>query len=65
MTNPKLMGSALTYARRYALFTLVGLAGEDDLDARRMHPMHLSPHRAGPAERRRTDGLGPPSEQEQ
>jgi ERF superfamily len=25
------MGSALTYARRYALFTLVGIAGEDDL----------------------------------
>jgi hypothetical protein len=26
------MGAALTYARRYALFTLVGIAGEDDLD---------------------------------
>src|SRR5208282_2822616 len=26
-------GEALTYARRYALFTLVGIAGEDDLDA--------------------------------
>jgi len=25
--------AALTYARRYALFTLVGIAGEDDLDA--------------------------------
>src|SRR4051794_12619907 len=33
MTNPKLMGAALTNARRYGLFTLVGLAGEDDLDA--------------------------------
>jgi hypothetical protein len=33
MTNPKLMGAALTYARRYGLFTLVGIAGEDDLDA--------------------------------
>jgi ERF superfamily len=30
---PHKMGSALTYARRYALFTLVGIAGEDDLDA--------------------------------
>jgi len=30
---PPRMGSALTYARRYALFTLVGIAGEDDLDA--------------------------------
>ena len=28
-----LMGAALTYARRYCLFTMVGLAGEDDLDA--------------------------------
>jgi hypothetical protein len=27
------MGAALTYARRYALFTLVAIAGEDDLDA--------------------------------
>lgn len=27
------MGAALTYARRYALFTLVGIAGDDDLDA--------------------------------
>ncbi|WP_245427918.1 ERF family protein [Bradyrhizobium sp. MOS003] len=26
-------GAALTYARRYALFALVGIAGEDDFDA--------------------------------
>ena len=32
-TLPRLLGAALTYARRYALFTLVGIAGEDDLDA--------------------------------
>src|SRR5215471_19996514 len=31
--SPPRMGSALTYARRYALFALVGIAGEDDLDA--------------------------------
>jgi hypothetical protein len=31
--TPHRMGKALTYARRYALFTLVGIAGEDDLDA--------------------------------
>ena len=30
---PHRMGAALTYARRYALFKLVGIAGEDDLDA--------------------------------
>ena len=33
MASPRRMGAALTYARRYALFTLVGIAGEDDLDA--------------------------------
>jgi ERF superfamily len=31
--RPQRMGAALTYARRYSLFTLVGIAGEDDLDA--------------------------------
>jgi hypothetical protein len=31
--SPKRMGAALTYARRYALFALVGIAAEDDLDA--------------------------------
>jgi ERF superfamily len=33
LATPRRMGAALTYARRYALFTLVGIAGEDDLDA--------------------------------
>jgi hypothetical protein len=33
MASPHGMGAALTYARRYALFTLVGIAGEDDIDA--------------------------------
>jgi hypothetical protein len=33
IANPQRMGAALTYARRYGLFTLVGIAGEDDLDA--------------------------------
>ncbi len=31
--TPHRMGAALTYARRYALLTLVGIAGKDDLDA--------------------------------
>ena len=31
--NPHRTGAALSYARRYALFALVGIAGEDDLDA--------------------------------
>jgi hypothetical protein len=33
MASPQRMGAALTYARRYALFALVGIVGEDDLDA--------------------------------
>jgi hypothetical protein len=33
IANPQRVGAALTYARRYGLFTLVGIAGEDDLDA--------------------------------
>jgi ERF superfamily protein len=56
--TPHRMGAALTYARRYALFTLVGIAGEDDLDA----PDLISPTPArGPMsepERRRSQGNG-------
>ena len=33
IASPRRMGAALTYARRYALFALVGIAGDDDLDA--------------------------------
>jgi ERF superfamily len=36
--TPQRMGAALTYARRYALFTLVGIAGEDDIDAPDLNP---------------------------
>ena len=42
--TPRRMGAALTYARRYALFTLVGIAGEDDLDA----PDLATPQSQGP-----------------
>ena len=44
---PHRMGAALTYARRYALFALVGIAGEDDLDAPDLEP---SPRIDVPAE---------------
>jgi hypothetical protein len=47
MASPQRMGAALTYARRYALFTLVGIAGEDDLDAPDLHDQ--PPPRSGPA----------------
>ena len=42
---PHRMGAALTYARRYALFTLVGIAGEDDLDAPDLPSDPVSPSR--------------------
>ncbi len=45
MASPKRMGAALTYARRYALFALVGIAGEDDLDAPDLNA--LTPTEAG------------------
>jgi ERF superfamily len=40
---PHRLGAALTYARRYALFTLVGIAGEDDLDAPDLPPAAVDP----------------------
>jgi hypothetical protein len=46
---PHRMGAALTYARRYALFTLVGIAGEDDLDAPDLMtptPTNIKPERS-------------------
>jgi hypothetical protein len=52
---PHRLGAALTYARRYALFTLVGIAGEDDLDAPDLPSadgpfnLHNGPLRAEPA----------------
>ena len=39
IASPQRMGAALSYARRYALFTLVGIAGEDDLDAPDLLPV--------------------------
>src|SRR3979409_1222847 len=74
ITSAQRMGAALTYARRYALFTLVGIAGEDDLDAPDLGAIpkagveqpHRSDHRsqsnghAAAAERPSRDG-GKPS----
>jgi ERF superfamily len=45
---PRRMGAALTYARRYALFTLVGIAGEDDLDAPDLNDVIKSEANAAP-----------------
>lgn len=54
--NPHRMGAALTYARRYGLFTLVGIAGEDDLDAPDLCDGPRSP--APPADERSLKGHG-------
>jgi ERF superfamily len=59
MTNPQRMGAALTYARRYALFTLVGIAGEDDLDA-----PSLGPDGRGADAKLMSPGQRPPAETE-
>jgi len=61
--RPQQMGAALTYARRYSLFTLVGIAGEDDMDARNLiAPTKHSPRVEEPPVRKtrgRPNG-GPP-----
>src|SRR5438445_10897184 len=57
--NPHRMGAALTYARRYALFTLVGIAGEDDLDAPDLGQAQdpaLVPKSVGPENQVRSNG---------
>jgi hypothetical protein len=53
---PHKMGAALTYARRYALFTLVGIAGEDDLDAPDLPGMKLDSGTAGPSNPEKPNG---------
>jgi hypothetical protein len=52
------MGAALTYARRYALFTLVGIAGEDDLDAPDLggDPNRAADQSRQPDHRKQTNG---------
>lgn len=53
ISAPRRMGAALTYARRYALFTLVGIAGDDDLDSPDINPQasaaEVQQAAAGPA----------------
>jgi hypothetical protein len=53
---PHKMGAALTYARRYALFTLVGIAGEDDLDAPDLPGIKLDRGMAGPGNLEKPNG---------
>jgi hypothetical protein len=64
--EPHRMGAALTYARRYALFTLVGIAGEDDVDAPDLEAAATKPSQGLDADRgsangpKHSDGRRPP-----
>jgi hypothetical protein len=62
---PHRMGAALTYARRYALFTLVGIAGEDDLDAPDLldgpHPASAGNGQQGPSPTSKAESNSPAS----
>jgi hypothetical protein len=51
VASPHKMGAALTYARRYSLFTLVGIAGEDDIDAPDLAVTTATPSNAAEARR--------------
>jgi hypothetical protein len=56
------MGAALTYAGRYALFTLVGIAGEDDLDAPDLagQPLEATPKAGNGLDHTKPNGSGAP-----
>jgi len=64
MAAPRRMGAALTYARRYSLFALVGIAGEDDLDAPDLDagpaskPTSCPDRASGPADKSGLNGHG-------
>ena len=58
---PHRMGAALTYARRYALFTLVGIAGEDDLDAPDLDGALPHPARSDRPDQHAAENPGPTS----
>ena len=53
---PHKMGAALTYARRYSLFTLVGIAGEDDLDAPDLPTVHSDGGSSNPGHAEKMNG---------
>src|SRR6516164_6959281 len=58
---PHRLGAALTYARRYALFTLVGIAGEDDVDAPDLPVATLSPETHPPTPDQGAAGFDQPA----
>src|SRR5215472_17131736 len=58
---PHKMGAALTYARRYALFTLVGIAGENDLDAPDLPVVPLAGGTSEPGKPEKANGHAGPA----
>lgn len=56
---PHRMGAALTYARRYALFTLVGIAGDDDIDAPDLVSLRPRSEEANPPTSEKGNGAYP------
>jgi len=59
--TPHRLGAALTYARRYALFALVGIAGEDDLDAPDLPTVSPEAQKSAPRPERGAAGLDQPA----
>jgi len=59
--NPQEIGSALTYARRYSLFALVGIAGEEDDDGTEANktPTQAPKREAGKADKKEPEQPAP------
>jgi len=57
--KPQEMGSAMTYARRYALFSMVGVAGEDDDDGNAAQAADATPVKAKAAPKQMEPGMQP------
>jgi ERF superfamily len=57
--KPQEMGSAMTYARRYALFAMVGVAGEDDDDGNAAQAAETTPIKGKAASKQMQPGLSP------
>jgi len=62
--RPQAMGSAMTYARRYSLFGLVGVAGEDDDDGNAAQAADATPVKAKAAPKQMEPGMQPKDSEE-
>jgi ERF superfamily len=57
--KPQEMGSAMTYARRYSLFSMIGIAGEDDDDGNAAQNAEQKPVKAAKPAKQMEPGLKP------